>query len=153
MIQRIQSVYLLLVIVCLSIASFGTTLFSGKLSNGSIELSGTSLVTYGENKEVLTNVNLPIYLAFALVVAVSVLTIFAFKNLKKQIKFAVVNSILYFVAILAVLLVYFSNRGLMQSVEFGLGFYTLVIGVVFSNLAVRAIRKDQKLIDSVNRLR
>ena len=153
MIQRIQTVYLVLTIVCLSIVSFGTTLFTGIIENGKIILTSNSLDTIMDNHGEDKFSNLPIYLMFIAIIVLSIITIFSFKNLKRQVKIARLNAILYVASIAIIILNYFIMSKQAKSVEVGIGFYILAAGLVFSNLAIISIRKDQKLIDSVNRLR
>lgn len=153
MIQRIQTVYLFLTIVCLSIVSFGSTFFTGIIENGKIVLTSNSLDTIMDNHGEDKFSSLPIYFMFIAIIILSAITIFSFKNLKRQIKIARLNAILYAVSIVIIVVNYFIMSKQAKSVEIGAGFYILALGLLLSNLAVISIRKDQKLIDSVNRLR
>jgi hypothetical protein len=153
MLQRIQTIYLLLTIVCLSIVSFGFTFFTGIIENGKIVLTSNSLDTIMDNHGEDKSLSLPIYLMFIAIIVLSGITIFSFKSLKRQIKIARLTSILYVISIAIIIVNYFIMSKQAKSVEIGVGFYILAAGLLFSNLAIVGIRKDQKLIDSVNRLR
>lgn len=153
MIQRIQTVYLLVSIICLSIVAFGTTLFIGFIENGKWVLTSHSLDKKMSNTELDKLANSPLYIVFLAVAVLCLITIFNYKNLKRQIMIARVTSVLYFlsIAIVAVNMYIVSKEA--KSVSFGFGFYLLMIGLVASIMAINSIKKDYKLIDSLNRLR
>ncbi len=136
MIQRIQTIWLLLA----AAASFGSlklSFYSGKKDTVLFEeLTGS---TGG-------------FLLLVLSVAVallSVVSIFLFKNRKLQMRLALAGLVVQ----LAVLFFYFQ-----QAATFTEGNYTLTsifsfVIPVFLILAVMGIRKDEKLIKSMDRLR
>lgn len=153
MIQRIQTIYLLISIICLSIVSFNTVFFTGIIENGKVILTGNSMDTIMSNNDEDKYSNIHLYIVFIAIGLISILTIFSYKNLKKQLQFARVNAFLYLLAsIILTILVYFLAKG-SKSIEIGLGFYILQIGLITSMLATRSIKKDKSLIESVDRLR
>lgn len=135
MIQRIQSIWLLLAAAC-SLASLKWSFYSGNKDNNLFaELNGTSS-----------------FFLLILAVAVSLLALaalFLFKNRKLQIKLSLGGLLLQLVA----LVVYF-----MQTKQYLEGNFTLTsvfsfaIPVLFI-LAWMGIRKDEQLIKSMDRLR
>ncbi|MBI1835810.1 MAG: DUF4293 domain-containing protein [Flavobacteriia bacterium] len=156
MIQRIQTVYLLVSIICLSIVSFGTTIITGVIENGKWILTAQSLDKKMSNTELDKLTNSPLYLMFLVVALLCLLSIFQYKNLKRQLMISRLSAFLYFLSLLFLGIiafrVFFSNAEI-QSTQFGMGFFLLIIGLITSILAIYNIKKDQKLIDSLNRLR
>jgi hypothetical protein len=135
MIQRIQTIWLLLAAAA-SFATLKFSFYSGNKDNNLFEeLTGSSH-----------------FLLMILSVAVGLLaliTIFLYKNRKLQIRLSLLGIVLQ----LAVLAVYFQ-----QLKTYVQGNFTLTSGVsfiipVFFILAWLGIRKDEKLIKSMDRLR
>jgi len=137
MIQRIQSIYLLLAAVLTGGLSFVFNLWK----------DGESLV-FAIDKPV----TLALFLASAIM---SLVAIFMFKNRKSQFVMGRLNIILNF--ILLIVLVYLSqtSSGGVESPEkgVGLGMFLPIISIVMLVLANKAIKKDEDLIKSVDRLR
>ena len=153
MIQRIQTVYLLVSIICLSIVSFGTTIFTGFIDKGKWVLTSHSIDKKMFNTELDKLSPMPIYIMFLVLVLICLLTIFNYKNLKRQIMIARVTAVLYFLSIAIVIVNIYLIYSESKSISFGFGFYLLIIGLSTSILAINSIKKDYKLIDSLNRLR
>ncbi len=136
MLQRIQTVYLFI---------------AALLSGGLIFLVSLWETETGESvyvEEVL--------LALALFVGSAILslfTIFLFKNRKLQFVLARVNILLNF--FLLGIFVYWSLTipGEMNISEKGIGMFVPVLSIVFLVLANKAIKKDEDLVKSVDRLR
>ncbi len=136
MIQRIQSIYLLLVVLLSAVGVFLLPLWYKE--DGSAVLALDQLTT----------------LAFFGVSAVlALITIFLFKNRKLQFVLGRLNIILNF--ILLGFFVYWSQAlpGEMQISEKGIGMLTPVLSIVFLVLANKAVKKDEALVKSADRLR
>ena len=136
MLQRIQTVYLFL---------------AALVSAGLI-----FLLPFGENLagESIFAVDLDLVFGLFLGSAVlSLVTIFLFNNRKLQFVLGRLNILLNF--ILLGLFVYWSLRisGESEISEKGIGMLIPVISIVFLVLANKAIKKDEDLVKSVNRLR
>lgn len=136
MIQRIQSIYLLIAALLSGVLIFFVSLWS----NG----AGDPVFV----EEVL--------LAFALFLgsaALSFISIFLFNNRKLQFVLGRVNILLNF--ILLGFFVYWSLMlpGEMEISEKGIGMFIPVLSIVFLVLANTAIKKDEDLVKSVDRLR
>lgn len=135
MIQRIQSIWLLLAAAA-SFASLKLTFYSGYKSNNLFEeLKGSS--------------NFLLMILSVAVGLLALITIFLFKNRKLQLRLTLLGIVLQ----AAVLLIYFQ-----QTKNFLQGNYTLTSAIsfiipVFFILAWLGIRKDEKLIKSMDRLR
>ncbi len=156
MIQRIQTLYLALSIICLTIVTFGTTIFtlndalaSAKFSVYGLEITQTS----GEK----SHESAPYFVSTIALILLCLLTIFSYKNLKNQFKVARVTAVVY--AVLAVLLVAYAwmahplHQGEKMSLNLGPGLFLFKAGMIFVFMAILGIRKDKNLLDSLNRLR
>lgn len=135
MLQRIQTVYLLVVVLVNGLLSFFVTL-------------------YTVNAEAVTVFNN--YTCLGLFVVSAILALVAigtFKNRKNQFVVNRLNMILNL--ILLGLFVYWSLTlsGEGTTSEKGIGMLLPVISIVFLVLANRAIKKDEDLVKSVDRLR
>ncbi len=136
MIQRIQSLYLSAVVVINGVLPFWLQLWAD--ANGK--------VTYATD-------NVVHFLLFFSTAALALLTIFMYKNRKDQFVLNRLNIILNFI-----LLGLFVYRSLIVSgenaiSEKGIGIFLPVISIVFLVLANKAVKKDEDLVKSVDRLR
>ena len=136
MIQRIQSVYLLLLALTAGVLPFFTELWT----------NAKGLMVYAQDQ-------LWVSIAFYAVAALAVIAIFMFKNRKNQFVFNRLNMILNLF-----LLGFFVYRSLNLSGETsvsekGIGMLIPIVSIVLLFLANRAIKKDEDLIKSVDRLR
>lgn len=146
MIQRIQTVYLLLAIIMLATTNL-VPLASFQLPSGEVvEMS----VISGEH----TNIALLILISSAVSALLCSISIFLYKNRKRQILIA-------YLALLPVLLLigYFIgySYGLGASAHMSLvsvkGIILPVISLLAILLAVRKIKADEKLVRSLDRIR
>lgn len=133
MIQRIQSIYLLLAAVLSGVVAFLVPFF---ISDNSLYLLHFPVFTAG----------------FVLSALVSLYSIFRYKNRQQQVVSGRVNIIINF--ILFGLLVYHWYEVFGLSPEnVGLGIYIPAIVIVLVSLANRGIMKDEMLVKSMDRLR
>ncbi|SFU34303.1 protein of unknown function [Pustulibacterium marinum] len=135
MLQRIQTVYLLLVVLASGVLPFFVDIYS----------------VNGESVTVMTEV---LYLvAYELIAVLALIAIFLFKNRKNQ--FVVNRLNMIFNLILLGVFVYRSLTlsGESEISEKGIGMFLPIISIVFLVLANRAIKKDEDLVKSVDRLR
>lgn len=136
MIQRIQSLYLLLVGIIAGVLPFFLNLWSDAQGNE----------VYASNEVILS-------LAFYASAVLAVVSIVQFKVRKNQFVINRLNLILNLF-----LLGYFVYRSLNLSGETsvsekGIGMLIPVFSIVFLAMANRAIKKDEDLVKSVDRLR
>jgi len=136
MIQRIQTVYLLFVILISGILPFWVNLWSD--ANGN---------------EIFAKNEIFISIAFYVSAILALIAMVLFKNRKNQFVVNRLNLILNLF-----LLGFFVYRSLNLSGEIsvsekGIGMLIPVISIVFLVLANRAIKKDEDLVKSVDRLR
>lgn len=191
MIQRVQSLYLLLVLIALVMVTIGTDVFVTQVNKkDSFELV-THANVYGvqrdftmsgtpdeaderfimsalekvevpeENRKGIPTFYFPFYSLGILLSMLTVVVLLSYKNLKRQIKLGRILFILNFLSFGAVLVLYYLLRNETSSLsetysvsnQLGFGFYCIVIATAFSFLANIGIRRDIKLIQSIDRIR
>ncbi|MEH6679153.1 MAG: DUF4293 domain-containing protein [Sediminicola sp.] len=136
MIQRIQTIYLIVVILLAGVLPFWVNLWS--------DSSGNEIYASGE---------ILISVAFYAAACLALVSILSFKNRKNQFVLNRLNMILNLF-----LLGFFVYRSLNLSGESnisekGIGMLIPIFSIVFLVLANRAIKKDVDLIKSADRLR
>lgn len=158
MIQRAQSIYLAAVIIILLLVSLGIPLFTFQGADNAVYTLNASGVKLTE-LEGLTIIfsNIPFYFGGLVLILLSFLCLVMFKNLKRQLSVARFTAMIYFISLVALgfaafLGTYFTKEETV-TVSLGIGFYLFLIGFPLLLLAIRGIKKDKDLIDSVNRLR
>ena len=136
MLQRIQTIYLLLAAIASAGLIFVFSLWEN--SAGESVYAQDVLIAFG------------MFLASA---AISLVSIFMFKNRKLQFVLGRLNIILNL--FLLGVFVYWSLTlpGEMDISEKGIGMFLPIISIVFIVLANKAIKKDEDLVKSVDRLR
>ncbi len=139
MLQRIQTIYLILAAVITGVLPFIFPLWK--------EQVGTEIVDFYFMKEMS-------YVAlFGLSTALSVVSIISFKKRQNQFVMGRLNIILNL--ILLGLFVYrlLTLSGETTVSEKGIGMFLPIVAIVFLVLANKAIKKDEDLVKSVDRLR
>jgi len=136
MLQRIQTVYLIIAVIATFILPFVFPLWT--LTNG---------------REQYFMENLAFVALFGFSTTLSLVSIMTYKKRKNQFVMGRLNIILNF--ILLGLFVYRSLNLSGETVvsEKGIGMFLPIISIVFLSLANRAIKKDEDLVKSVDRLR
>mgnify|MGYP001051474190 CR=1 FL=1 len=136
MIQRIQSVYLFIVVLLTAVLPFFVPLWSTEEGNS---------IFAADQLLALCFLSASALLAF--------ITIFLFKKRQLQFVLGRLNIILNF--ILLGFFVYWSLSlpGEMQISEKGIGMLIPVLSIVFLVLANKAVKKDEALVKSADRLR
>ena len=147
MIQRIQSIFLLLASAsafALFAVPFGTT----------PEPVAESAI-YADSVYDIQDSN-GLLALFCIAGALALLSIFTFKNRKTQLMLGRLAMVANVIGFILVIIFYFQNASELQGIqdeENPIGFALPVIFMVFAILAQRAIRKDEKLVRSTDRLR
>jgi hypothetical protein len=151
MIQRIQTLYLLLVLIL-----SGITLFSvqaGFVGNADaihyvLNYKGIfSGVNYVQNVWALSAL-------CVLIPIIALITIFLYKKRILQIRLSIINSVLL-AGYYGLLFIYLWQAGNVLNADWYLNIVTAfpLINIILTFLAIRAIGKDEALIKSLNRLR
>lgn len=152
MIQRIQSVYLLLIIALLIAVCF-LPLGAFVKASGSYEYTAFSI-----NKGGLTIVNnFPVWVMGLLSIIsaiIAFISIFLFKRRRIQIRLCKYNAFLligFYIAYAC--FVFIGLNGLKLSLYFYFGLSFPFLSFLFDLLAIRAIHKDEDLVKSWDRIR
>jgi hypothetical protein len=156
MIQRIQSVYLLLAAVS------GLVLYFLPIAWFYGELNTIEWFVCRLNDHVPSNTAifgklflLPLSVINLVNTLLAVYTIFSYKKLSRQLQFVRLNIFLTFIYIAAVFFYYADTIGskVLVSAQYSFGAFLPLISLIFLLLAMRGIQADIKLIKSVDRLR
>lgn len=147
MIQRIQSIWLLLA------ALFGVGLFLFGILNITYTDKGVEVT---QTLKILEYSYLLAVLAIA-IVALPLVAIFMFKNRKLQTNLSILAIVfnIGFVAFYLMGIESFKSAHIppVTSSAFGVASFMPIASVIFQLLAISGIRKDQKLVKSLDRLR
>ena len=155
MIQRIQSIFLGLAAISMGVFMF-LPLWEVQGANG--ELLRLTAFQLSEISESVQNHTPTFYLAILGVcsIGLSIFSMLSFNNRIKQIKLNAFNSII--VSATAAVIVYWviKTEDVIPNAiarEPKIGFFMLILVIVFNRLATTFIRKDEKLVKDSNRLR
>jgi hypothetical protein len=157
MIQRVQSIFLLLIGVCMIVAIAIPSWEKVNEATGErAVLDGISL-EYLQNGEVIQST--PTWYITVLAIGSALIAFYSlaqFRNRLLQIKLGALNSLV--MAGVLGLILYFSNQGEKLFVEpvqgtYEIGFYLPIFAIVFNMLANRFIRRDENLVRSADRMR
>jgi uncharacterized membrane protein len=161
MIQRKQTIYLLLALICALLLLF-YPIFSlsavsfGKVYEGSFGAKGIQGEDYTQA--------FPMYILFSFMAFLSVAGIALFRNRKKQLLICRINLIIHILIGIGLTVFYYVGKGLaldrleengFSNPEFAIdfGFFFAVAAIPFLILAIRGIRGDEKLLKSIDRIR
>ncbi len=165
MIQRIQTIYLLLAFICSAILLF-IPVFSLDVYFFEEDKNSVILTAYGFQKD-QTLVSFPFYIFFILSSLLTFMAILFYKNRPKQIKITRLNLIINLM-ISGGFLIFslFGKNAIINSLKeegFGniekiqfvpnLGYFLLFLTLPFLFLAIRGIKSDENLVKSLDRLR
>lgn len=154
MIQRIQTIYLLIVAILIGILYFfPMASFVVEQDMSMYNLSVNGLIPDVAGAKPLFRV-LPLIIFISVIIITSTITIALYKRRMFQIRLCIINIILLLV--LQVFMFYFvsvSKQQLGSNTSFSLIFVFPIISAVLNYLAIRRIAKDESLVRSMDRLR
>ena len=158
MIQRVQTIYLAITITLLSFVMFGTALFSFINETSRYTFSSYGITTYNiESNNVVNTTNFPFYIGTGALILLSFLCIMSYKSLNRQFKLGRMVFGIYFLMLVSVIVLTIIGDKLIDaettSREMDLGFFLFVCGFPFTFLANTGIKRDKKLLESLDRLR
>lgn len=158
MIQRIQTVYLAVVIILLTIVTLGSTLFSFVNETERYSFNSYGIMKYDlASGDLISQQNFPFYLGTIALILLSFITLMSYKNLNRQFKLGRMVFGIYFLMLMSVILLSVLGDGMLNEQtsgrEMGLGFFLFVVGFPFTFLANTGIKRDKALLDSLDRLR
>ena len=157
MIQRIQSVWLLLSgLVLMTLFLFPYVSYIDLVGLGKqIYVSG--IYTSVNNESVKQDTFILQSIVAVFIAVLPIVLIFLFKDRKRQIKFIYLQLVL--IALFAIWMYVSANNVLSANNQYlgasniGIGFFLLPVSIIFLSMALGAIRNDEKLIKSAERLR
>jgi hypothetical protein len=145
MIQRIQTVYLIIAIILIAIPLSGMEVISYSVKNEPVSRNVFALNFIKEDRIESSY----FFLANIILSLFGFYVIMAFKKLKKQIALAkILIGLVLFYSVLPIILALSGDM-----LKPGMAFYLSISSVIFIFLALRGMNKDKKSIDSLNRLR
>jgi len=153
MIQRIQSVYLFLAAVVVAL------IFVFPLAEVLIEgivytFTYRGIYSISADKTELIIEALPLAILYGVALFVNVIAIFLYKKRALQMRFTVFNIILLLGSYaLAYYYIFAAFKGMDTVINPDLGTVLPVIAAILNYLAFRGIRKDEKLVRSLDRIR
>ena len=158
MIQRIQTVYLGLAIILLSIVSFGADIVSFTNETSRFTFSTFGITEYSiEGGKVMGTQTFPLIISTVGLIMLCFICIMAYKNINRQFRLGRTVFGVYFLAVVGMLLLTFFGDKIIGSTtnarEMGLGFILFISGFPFTFLANTGIKRDKRTLDSLNRLR
>ena len=162
MLQRVQTIYLVLAFTCVSLLLF-FPIFSVTTTINEV-ISVSEFNAYGlQNGQ---NETTPFYILYIFMALFSLAGVLLYKNRNKQIKVVRLGLIVHILVAIGFLAFSLFGKSTMLEkltqegienldIKFGhsLGYYLLFISIAFLLLAIRGIRADEKLVKSLDRLR
>ena len=159
MIQRAQTVYFVIAILALLVPLAGLDLFTigNEEVNQHITFFGNELEKDATVPNELLLPSLPFFWLNLACILLLVVTIFSFRNLKGQLRLGRFTLIIIFIVLIDFCAAaYYYGQDLVilkPATSFGLGFYMVLGSLVFVLLGNWGIKRDIKLLESLNRLR
>lgn len=150
MIQRIQTVYLLLVTILMALTIFSPL---GSLAGNEQIYIFNTCGLYLEGENVSPTWGILFFSALSAILAF--VSIFMYKNRKKQMKLVGLNSLSIILFYITLGVYYFSISGglNLSFLNISYGIALPIIALVFNILANSKIKADEKLVQSLNRIR
>ena len=156
MIQRVQSVYLLLVTVLMSFLLL-RPYAEVNLADGHTLIFRVLKITNFASAQTWETYRTTIVLCILVIISglVSFLNIFLFGNRVIQMRVCFVNTLLLIIVALIMLVYYTSIQHVLPHIHsaFRLGSIFPVMSIILNFMAYRAIHQDELLVDSYNRIR
>lgn len=154
MIQRIQSVYLLIaafIIILAYFLPFATFNADADLPQYILRVKG--FIQAGEESKIMFRV-WPVAILLTISVLLSLVTIFLYKKRLLQIRLSIAN-IIFLLGSFGLALFYINDVKKMLKIEPHYDFSLIlpIIAIILLYLAIRGIAKDEKLVRSLDRLR
>ena len=153
MIQRIQTLYLLIITILNSLL-FILPLNVLALPSSNIKISILGLYSVKDGLSTLETQLFPLLALTSIIILIAFVTIFLYKKRKLQMRLSLYNSVLGLG--LSFLAIYFTTQEAELNhtqISFSIGLIIPIIGSILSFLAFKAIKKDDDLVRSIDRIR
>ena len=153
MIQRIQTLYLLLAFILMGLMFFFpfAEILSSEGKLYTFEFDGLHYI-YDAQVYIQT---IPTIILLSVILALNIVTIFLFKKRILQMRFAFINILLMlgFVGLIYYYVRTFSNELQVEAITYKIFDVFPFLAVIFTYLAIRAVGRDEALVRSVDRIR
>lgn len=157
MIQRVQTIFLFLIVVGMGI-TLSTQLWSqGGGEGDSWNLSAFTMINLDESGKVIQSSSKWYLGALASLAAIlALVSIFQYKVRSRQLLLNMINSL---VMVSLVATTFLTTNGINEAIkaqdggDYGIGFWAILVAMVMNMLANRFIKKDEALVRSVDRIR
>ena len=157
MIQRIQTVYLILVAVLMTLAAvLPVAEYFDVAKNIVYQLDMRGFVQLNPDGTFLSAISTnPVTFIFGIILVVTIMTIFKYKNRKQQFRLCTVNFLLILIYTIVLAVIIFVGRNKLTGTVLTLKIPAVfsLIALIFNYLAMRGIAKDENLVKSMDRLR
>jgi hypothetical protein len=156
MIQRVQSLYLLLVTILMSFLLVRPYADLTLANNESLLFKAHAIVYQSSEDAVTTyKTTIPVVLIVLAVGLISFCTIFFYNNRRIQIKLSILNMFLILILIICMLIYYILAHYELHisRITFRFAMIFPVLALIFCIMAIRAIRHDEILVNSYKRMR
>ena len=158
MIQRVQSLFLLGIVICMILFLVYPSWEEVDSANPKqrVELDAYSLTKYSEGQDLKIQNTLYLAILAVLIAGLAVYEIFNYKNRIFQRKIGAVNSLILVALLATTYYLVFSGMRVIEPSKNGtyeLGFFMVILAVVLNILANRFIMRDEKLVRSADRMR
>lgn len=154
MIQRIQTFYFITAVLLVAFPSLLSNFF--EISFGSDMFEVTSFHTKNVVTQKITSTNYIWILQMAIIFLLLV-TIFSFKNRKRQILVGWITFFIHLICTAWILFLTFlmtsETSNVDETISIEMGFFTFASAFLFIFLGIQGVRKDKALVDSLNRIR
>ncbi|MEN8120285.1 MAG: DUF4293 domain-containing protein [Bacteroidota bacterium] len=154
MIQRIQTLFLFLSAVLIFLV-FIFPLSELLVSENLIYIFRyRGIYELADNIEVLTIPSMPLAILFGVILIIGLISIFLFKNRMLQMRLSIINIMLMLGSLgLAYFYIYTAFNELGATVHFSFAAIFPLISAILTYMAFRGIKKDEKLVKSLDRIR
>ncbi|TNE54196.1 MAG: DUF4293 family protein [Bacteroidetes bacterium] len=157
MIQRIQTVYYAISAICLIIVSFGMTLFLFVSEKHQIIFSAYGLEKLDQQGQLVEVQSGWLFLSSVALALLCIMAILSYKNLDRQMKLGRLTLLIYILILIAMIAAfYMGNRITGEEItdkKLGIGFILFAVGFPFIFMGNLGVKRDKKLLDSLDRLR
>ena len=157
MIQRIQTVYLLLVAILMTLAAvLPVAEYFDIAKNIVYQLDMRGFVQLNPDRSFLSAISTnPSTFIYGIILVVTIMTIFKYKNRKQQFRLCTINFILILVYTIVLAVVIFMGKSKLTGTELTVKIPAVfsLVALILNYLAMRGIAKDENLVKSMDRLR
>lgn len=144
--QRKQTLFFGIALVLVAIPLLGLSFFTYSVENIDYTITAFGI----ENSLKPTLDSKLFYLPILLTLVTFIGVIISFKNRKRQLSLGWLSLLL---VVFTAVFITVSSLSLSKGLQAGIGLYLHIAAILFILLGILGIRKDKKLIDSLNRLR